>query len=480
MKKIKRIFSILLALTLVLGSVAVAVNAETTPLTEFSGSILTYTIEAEGAENGVLNVEPGDTFTVKIYIETNYYVGPGGLELILWENANLTLSDITAGSFANDWFNPTINNPASTNLFPSAYKTGHTGVYVQREKDGYQTEPKALTTPELLYTLTFKASDTEGTAKIFMPEESIYKTGNTRFGKIRQSISDSSTAYTASYTSLFAETVNVPTLTVNIASAEAPEVPCDYTKLEEALNLEPAYGEDYYDAEAWAAYQDALAAADAIDRDMIVDAAGENQAKIDAAAEALTDAYNALGDPKFVDRTALEEALALTPEYGEENYDADTWAAWEEAVTAGNDTYDGVDGEPDTENYREEVANAAAAINEAFAALKLKAADYSAVDAAKDAAAAIDADKYTAASVEAVNDAVAAVVEGYDITKQAEVDAMAKAINDAIDALVELGNCDYTALDAAIAAYEATVADSYKYSNWDGYEAAYNAAKAVA
>ena len=44
---------------------------------------------------------------------------------------------------------------------------------------------------------------------------------------------------------------------------------------------------------------------------------------------------------------------------------------------------------------------------------------------------------YTAESIQAVKDAVSAVVEGKDITKQSEIDAMAKAIEDAIDALKE-------------------------------------------
>ncbi|MBR2546782.1 MAG: hypothetical protein IKF07_01120, partial [Eubacterium sp.] len=72
---------------------------------------------------------------------------------------------------------------------------------------------------------------------------------------------------------------------------------------------------------------------------------------------------------------------------------------------------------------------------------------------AKAAAEALDADLYTEASYQAVTDAVAAVVEGKFESQQAEVDAMAKAINDAIDALVEktVVLADYTAVDAAIA-----------------------------
>ena len=64
-------------------------------------------------------------------------------------------------------------------------------------------------------------------------------------------------------------------------------------------------------------------------------------------------------------------------------------------------------------------------------------ADYTAVTAAQEAAAAIDRDKYTEESLAVLDEALAAVVTGKFESQQAEVDAMAKAINDAIAALVE-------------------------------------------
>ena len=67
-------------------------------------------------------------------------------------------------------------------------------------------------------------------------------------------------------------------------------------------------------------------------------------------------------------------------------------------------------------------------------------ADYTAVTAAQEAAVAIDRDKYTEESLAVLDEAVAAVVTGKFESQQAEVDAMAKAINDAIEALVEKGS----------------------------------------
>ena len=250
---------------------------------------------------------------------------------------------------------------------------------------------------------------------------------------------------------------------------------CDYTALDAAINT--VVDTTNCTSASVKAYNDALAAAQAVARDLIADEAGANQKVIDDATAALNAAIAGLTKLGKCDYTALDAAIA-----GYEAKAADkalyaNWADYEAAYNAAKAIA--------RDLYNDEAGVNQDAIDDATAALNAvvlvyKAADYSAVDTAKAAAAAVDASKYTSASVKAVNDAVAAVVTGYDITKQAEVDAMAKAINDAIAALAPLGTCNYTALDAAIAAYEAKVADKALYANWADYEAAYNAAKAVA
>ena len=82
-----------------------------------------------------------------------------------------------------------------------------------------------------------------------------------------------------------------------------------------------------------------------------------------------------------------------------------------------------------------EVDAMAEAIERAIAGLVLKPADYSAVDAAIEKANALNENDYVDFS--AVKAALEAVVRGKNITEQAEVDAMAKAIEDAIAALVQ-------------------------------------------
>ena len=74
------------------------------------------------------------------------------------------------------------------------------------------------------------------------------------------------------------------------------------------------------------------------------------------------------------------------------------------------------------------------AINKAIDQLEYKAADYTEVDKAIEKANKLNKDNYKDFSK--VEDAIKTVVRSKNITEQDEVDAMAKAINDAIDALV--------------------------------------------
>lgn len=74
------------------------------------------------------------------------------------------------------------------------------------------------------------------------------------------------------------------------------------------------------------------------------------------------------------------------------------------------------------------------AINKAINQLKYKSADYTEVDKAIEKANKLNKDNYKVFSK--VEDAIKTVVRSKNITEQDEVDAMAKAINDAIDALV--------------------------------------------
>lgn len=94
-------------------------------------------------------------------------------------------------------------------------------------------------------------------------------------------------------------------------------------------------------------------------------------------------------------------------------------------------------------------------------------ADYTAVKAALDRVSALDRELYV--DFTAVDTAVANVDYGKNITQQAEVDAMADAINAAVDAL-EYKTADYTAVNDAITKANALNKDDYK--DFSGVEAA--------
>ena len=117
-----------------------------------------------------------------------------------------------------------------------------------------------------------------------------------------------------------------------------------------------------------------------------------------------------------------------------------------------------------------EVDAMAKAIEDAIAALQYKDADYTKVDAAIAKANALKKDDYKDFS--GVEAAVKAVVRDKNITEQSEVDAMAKAIEDAIAAL-QYKDADYTKVDEAIAKANALNKDEYK--DFTAVEAAVNA-----
>ena len=109
-------------------------------------------------------------------------------------------------------------------------------------------------------------------------------------------------------------------------------------------------------------------------------------------------------------------------------------------------------------------------IEDAIAALQYKDADYTKVDEAIAKANALNKDNYK--DFTGVETAVNAVTRGKNLTEQTEVDAMAKAIEDAIAAL-QYKDADYTKVDAAIAKANALNKNDYK--DFSGVEAAVKA-----
>ena len=161
------------------------------------------------------------------------------------------------------------------------------------------------------------------------------------------------------------------------------------------------------------------------------------------------------------DYSAVEAAMAAIP--------TDLTVYTDESVAALNTAVDGVvRGKAFVSQAN--VNAMAQAIQAAIIALQYKDADYTKVDAAIAKAKALKKDDYKDFS--AVETAVNAVVHDKNITEQSEVDAMAKAIEDAIAAL-QYKDADYTKVDAAIAKANALNKDNYK--DFSAVEAAVNA-----
>ena len=162
----------------------------------------------------------------------------------------------------------------------------------------------------------------------------------------------------------------------------------------------------------------------------------------------------------FADYTKVDEAITKAKALNKDDYK--DFSAVDSAVNAV------VRDKNVTE--QSEVDKMAKAIEDAIAALQYKDADYTKVDAAIAKANALNKDDYKDFS--AVESAINAVVRDKNITEQSEVDAMAKAIEDAIAAL-QYKDADYTKVDEAIAKANALNKDDYK--DFSAVESAINA-----
>ena len=224
----------------------------------------------------------------------------------------------------------------------------------------------------------------------------------------------------------------------------------DYTKVDEAITKANALNKDDY--KDFSAVDSAV---NAVVRDKNV----TEQSEVDKMAKAIEDAIAAL-QYKDADYTKVDAAIAKANALNKDDYK--DFSAVESAINAV------VRDKNITE--QSEVDKMAKAIEDAIAALKYKDADYTKVDEAIAKANALNKNDYK--DFTGVEAAVNAVVRGKNLTEQTEVDAMAKAIEDAIAALV-YKDADYTKVDAAIAKAKALNKDDYK--DFSGVEAAINA-----
>ena len=253
------------------------------------------------------------------------------------------------------------------------------------------------------------------------------------------------------------------------ALVKAPVDPqLDKSKLQAAVDAAKAKDENAYTTASYNAMEKVLAEAE----ELLTN--GKDQAAIDAKAKDLNDAVAAL-----VERGNTDALKALIAEYKAEglkeaDYTTDSWKAYTDALTAAEKVV------KDNSNLDQAAVDAAQkALEDAHTALvKVEQINKEALKAAIDAAKAADANLYTTDSYKAMktvlSDAEKVLKDSKD---QTEIDAAAKALNDAVTALVQRGNTD--ALKALIEEYKDLKEADYTADSWKEYADALKAAKAI-
>ena len=209
------------------------------------------------------------------------------------------------------------------------------------------------------------------------------------------------------------------------------EEDADYTAVNAAKEKAAGVDRSRYTDESLKALDDAVAA-------VVEGLKKSEQGRVDAMAAAINNAYAALVEKPAVeedaDYTAVNAAIAKADKIDRSKYTEESLKALDDAVAAVEK------GLKESEQSR--VDAMAAAIEKALSELvespvvePEKDADYTAVNAAMEKVQKIDRSKYTEESLKALDDAVAAVEKGLKESEQDKVDAMAAAIEKALDGL---------------------------------------------
>ena len=222
----------------------------------------------------------------------------------------------------------------------------------------------------------------------------------------------------------------------------------DFTALNELLAEASTYKAEDYNSSAWFDFEDAYADAQMLTSE-------RSQATIDAMVERLNQAINAL---EGIDRAVLDNAIAAAKALTETDYTVDDWAAIQSAIATATEYL--------TSRVQDDINDAAADLNEAVnGKTKL---DRSALQGAIAAADGKVENNYTTETWATFAAALADAQAKLASRVQADINAAATALNNAIDALRAP---DYTALNAAIA-NSALDKDEYTEGTWEALETA--------
>ncbi len=206
--------------------------------------------------------------------------------------------------------------------------------------------------------------------------------------------------------------------------------------------------------DVWATFEDAYADAVTV-KDYTID----KQAEVDLAANTLKAAIAALSSYRVLDTTALQAALARTPEYEASKYVADSYNMWNSLRVEGYSflgkaaiNYSGDDRK--TYDNLDEMNRLITLINESFDALEKVKADFTELDKV---VAQIPSDEELALYEQAYVDAIKAVVQTIDygatFDEQDKVDEVTLNLKYAIAELTpaHYRDADYSGVDDAIA-----------------------------
>ena len=230
------------------------------------------------------------------------------------------------------------------------------------------------------------------------------------------------------------------------AAREALELDkADYTKVNASKKAaEEAIKDTNYTDESIKAVRDAIGA-------IVPDLPKADQARVDGFATAIDEAVSHLTD-KPLDLTSYNKAIAKVPS-NLENYTDESVKLYTDALAAA-DTYKLT---KNSIRNQTEFETLVSALDKAIGGLKLKGADYTAVNEAKKAADALYVSGlYKDESLKAYDAIIAAINWNLSIEDQAIVDGYAKTISEFV---FEYKDADYTALDSAIAAKREEIAN---------------------
>ncbi len=210
-----------------------------------------------------------------------------------------------------------------------------------------------------------------------------------------------------------------------IAALELKPGSVDYVELNRQIAIAQGLTKESYTEASWNVLADALAKA-------IEARQSTSQTEVDAAAKALKDAIAALepAPGAVVNYDELNRQIAIAQDLTKEDYTEASWNvladALEKAIEARQST------------SQTEVDAAAKALKDAIAALELvpgAVVNYDELNRQIAIAQGLKKESYTEASWNVLADALEKAIKARQSTSQTEVDAAAKALNDAIDAL---------------------------------------------